>query len=81
MNLNETIPAEAGQTCDCCGRTHRKLYPKLNRMVGESCLKNIEMAARWGVPMLAKYSQKAAERAARFLCAKMDAPGRFTFSC
>ena len=76
MNLNETIPADAGGTCACCGRTHRKLYPKSGRMVGESCRKNIELAQVWGIPALSDYSETAAKRVASFLGVQLDFMGR-----
>lgn len=38
MKTYETIPAEADQRCDCCGRYHRKLYYMNGFWLGNNCL-------------------------------------------
>lgn len=37
MKQHGTIPAESGKSCDCCGRTHRKLYFTNGLWMGKSC--------------------------------------------
>lgn len=43
----QTLPADTDKPCNCCGRTHRKLYLYQGYWMGQTCLADYELYLNW----------------------------------
>lgn len=43
----QTLPADTDKPCNCCGRTHRKLYLYQGYWMGKSCIEQYAFYTSW----------------------------------
>lgn len=43
----QTLPADTDKPCNCCGRTHRKLYLYQGYWMGKTCIEHYSFFTSW----------------------------------